>query len=457
MDGYTMNLAGNRLIRQRQSGTQIRRITRENAGRFAPYLSGRSLGDPETIAFGAEQYGEPCGAIELRISGGAYLELGSIVVDERCRGEGIGSSLLHKSKEFAFDLGTEKIYVEYMLGDEENQKVQAFFEKNGFETVETGNTLFTFKLSDLRQSARFRKLKELEPLKNTVPMNSLPGAVAENFNRKIGASIPPELAPVNAQGKIIAELSPGYISGGSVAAFVIITSLNGRLYINSAYTDSAHRTHLVKLLGQTLVTAAEKYPQYEEMCVTAANQASMNLIQKLIGEDADKVRKETVRAMRWSLDEELRKAELLSAQAATEVAAKTMDGMEILVPKLMRLMDMLTEENMPCDLMMEFSNIPAVLMDFAGIPATLRYLPADDGFYRFALTVTAFIRSGKTREEMEQICREFNENTIYGTAFRTGDDLCLRYTLPESGLPVSKEQFLDFIDIFRRDLASLAG
>ncbi len=94
------------------------------------------------------------------------------MVDERFRGEGIGSSLLQKSKEFAFDLGTEKIYVEYMLSDEENRKVQALFEKNGFETVETGITLFTFKLSDLRQSALFRKLKELEPLKNTVPMNT---------------------------------------------------------------------------------------------------------------------------------------------------------------------------------------------------------------------------------------------------------------------------------------------
>jgi hypothetical protein len=72
-----MNLARNRFIRQRQSETQIRRITRENAGRFAAYLSGRSLGDSETIAFGAEQYGEPCGAIELKLSGGAYMELDS--------------------------------------------------------------------------------------------------------------------------------------------------------------------------------------------------------------------------------------------------------------------------------------------------------------------------------------------------------------------------------------------
>jgi hypothetical protein len=344
-----------------------------------------------------------------------------------------------------------------MLSDEESRQVQAFFENNGFETVETGNTLFSFRLSDLKQSAMFRKLKEIEPLKNTVPMNRLPGTVFENFSRKIGVSVPPELAPVNAQGKIIGDLSPGYIESNNVAAFVIITSLNGRLYINSAYTDSAHRNHLIKLLGQALVAAAEKYPQYEEMGVTAANQASMNLVQKLIGDDAGKVRQETVRAMRWSLEEELRKVELLSARKATEVAANTMDGMEILVPKLMRLMDMLAEENMSCDLMMEASDIPAILLDLDGIPATLRYLPADDGFNRFSLTVTAFVRSGKTREEMDALCAEFNGNTIYGTAFRADDDLCLRYTLPESGLPVTKELFLDYIDIFRRDLAALIG
>jgi hypothetical protein len=67
------------------------------------------------------------------------------------------------------------------------------------------------------------------------------------------------------------------------------------------------------------------------MCVTAANQASMNLIQKLIGEDTDKVRKETVRAMRWNLDEELRKANSCR-QRRKEGCGNTMDGMEIWYP-----------------------------------------------------------------------------------------------------------------------------
>ncbi|MGI5979416.1 MAG: GNAT family N-acetyltransferase [Oscillospiraceae bacterium] len=436
-----MNAANARFLRERRDPLQIKTVTGENAALFETFLPdvGRDTQPGgRYAAFGAELYGEPCGALEMKIGTG-NCDITALFVAENSRRSGVGTRLLIAAKRFAAERDIDKIYVEFLLDKDEQTAVEAFFSACGFYLVESGNSIYTFALSDIPKSEEITKLSGTTQPAGLLDMSSLPPKVLASMQRQAGSTFAAELAPWNAKGKIIADLSPGVYEDNHVCCFIIVTALNGQLYLNSAYTDKSHSRLFSSLLTQTLLLAAEKYSEYGKMCVTAATPASQRLVEKLSGDLLDKVDKKTVRAMCWSLADEL------NASAAEERLAPTQawDGLEVLTPKLMRLMDFLRDEDRNCELML--AELPYILVSVGDANPMIAYVPVEDNFDRLDLTFTARVPDGGDPARL-------NAENRLSTVFQADGELFLRYTLPESGLPVTAEQFSAVMESLEREL-----
>ena len=421
-------------LRQRQNPIQIRHITQGNVKTFSPYLLHPDrYTDGIGTAFGAYRYNTPCGTLELLIEGG-YVRLCSVHVDEEHRNAGVGSALLERAKNLTIELEFQEIYTEFMLSDKEQAHIQSFLTSNGFLPAESGMSLLIVRPAGLNETELFRKTAALGPLKNIVPMNTLPDL------------------PRNVKGRIIENLSLGYLNAERVlGAFVIVTEQDRQLHISAAFTDKNSHSQFVRLIVLVLQKIAKDFPNHPEIYVTADNPGLQSVLDKLADGNEETIQKQTLYRMIWSLDNELAGIETWNAERTREAAINTPDGMEILVPKIMQLLDILVDRNMRCELMM--GKLPYLMLENL---MTVRYVPLADDFSRFALCFHVVLHSDKSMEELAKDCIRINGESFYFTAIPQDGYLLLRYILPEYQIPVTEEQFLACVEELLRDLSLIA-
>ena len=109
----------------------------------------------------------------------------------------------------------------------------------------------------------------------------------------------------------------------------------------------------------------------------------------------------------------------------------------------MRLMDFLRDEDRNCELML--AELPYILVSVGDANLMIAYVPVEDNFDRLDLTFTARVPDGGDPARL-------NAENRLSTVFQADGELFLRYTLPESGLPVTAEQFSAVMESLEREL-----
>jgi GNAT superfamily N-acetyltransferase len=97
------------------------------------------IGFKEHGAFVAEWDGQVVGwihvyAAHLLESPASYVEIGGLVVDEACRGKGVGRALVQKAEEWTTENGFDDIRVR---SASRRAEAHAFYQRLGFDLVKT--------------------------------------------------------------------------------------------------------------------------------------------------------------------------------------------------------------------------------------------------------------------------------------------------------------------------------
>lgn len=422
-------------LRRRENPVQIKRVTKRNMEEFLPYLKNVAPYEKEAgnaIAFGAYLYGTPCGAVELRMGEG-YIDLYGIRVETDSRNLGVGSRLLQKAKEFADEWDIRKIYAEFMLDDGTSDGIRQFLRKNSFLLAERGAPVTVIHPGDLVGTDRFRQLLDSGEVKNTVQIQTLPSAVRGNVLQNI-------------KGRLAGDLSSGIVIDSKLCTYVIVTEVDGTLCLDGAYTGKDHVNDFVRMVCRMILDAAEKYPKHNDMYVTADSPVLINMLENM--SEGVPLETHTACAMMWMAEGERNEER---EKLINETAQAVTDGMEILVPKLMRLMDAMEELDVTCEMIA--GELPYLIVDNR---LFIRYVPVGEDFEQFVLSFTASIPSEKAGAELLEECRILNTENIYFTATPRDSHILLRYAVPEYSVPIASEQFLACLDRCMQELSIVA-
>ena len=434
-----MKKANYRFLRRQQAPVQIRRITDWNAESFSPFLlnkSGYEKGAADAAAFGAYVDDDPVGAVELLTEEG-YILLNSIAVEESWQRRGIGTALLEKAKEFAAELDVDRIYADFLNDTAKEERTKAFLRANGFYLSDTAAPVLTLCPAQLLKLDLFRKKKGQGLPANVTPVSRLTPELTKKLERMGGHG-------VRGNDRLQEGLSLACVDQGELGAFLVVVKRGGELCLSSAYTDEAHIAQFLGMLTFALEGAAGQGA--EQLHVAMGDSAFIGVLEKLTAQKPELLRRRAFQRMVWTLEDariDLETEDRLQAERAAEV---TEDGMEILVPKLMRLMEILEAEEIDCDLML--GEVPYVLIDRR---IAVQYLPRDEGFQSFTLLFSTWLAQGLEKEELRDRCEVINATATYAAAVPEGGDLLLRLAALETDMPIDEGVFLGYVDVFQEE------
>jgi GNAT superfamily N-acetyltransferase len=99
------------------------------------------LAQSDHALFVAESLGEVVGWIHAcvrpALTSALSIELGGLVVDERCRSQGVGAALMHRAEQWAVSQGAEVVVVRSRLTRE---RAHQFYERCGYTNIKTSYT-----------------------------------------------------------------------------------------------------------------------------------------------------------------------------------------------------------------------------------------------------------------------------------------------------------------------------
>lgn len=437
----------NRIEQAFQSGLKsdirIKKISSANLNNYISFL-------PKTekinLAYGVQSTGGTPRGAAAALAEDNVIEIKSLFVKEDDRRAKVGSSLLRKIKEYADENDIDTVTAEYLADGADKTALDAFYRSNGF-IVKDGMELISFNASDVADNATYKKLSgvSMDDFKY-YRINQLPDEAKKQFAEMCASPEVSELSPAYAKGALLDELSLAYVNGSEVKAFVVITDLNGKLYINSAYADPTAPTAIVKLITIALKTVLEKYTSYTKICVSALNEASLKFIMSFIGNDSGKTEKIYTTAAVYSISAVLAENGNFEDADADILAKQTTDGMEILVPRTMRLSDFLTQEGVQCDLTILDDGLPAVLVTNDGGISIVRYSVTGDGFDTFNITAYSYFNIGD--KDANELCASFNGKQSATAVPAEDNSVIVSAVLAEGAIPVSENQFVFFWNTF---------
>lgn len=223
----------------------------------------------------------PCGALLAIEEEGKY-QVVSLYVEKEHRRLGIGTKLLEKAESIAASRNYTNLYMVYCATEQETEELHRFLFMNGFMFPKMGNVVFKAEMQELAQSYLGRLPEESESkAENYTELCNLPTDVYRDYKKRIGTEIPGYLDFEDATGNLLSEYSLAYIQQRQIMAFVVVTEIEGELYLNSAYMKEKKYASALIRMFQRIWKKADKCKLYSNLTVTAVNAESEQLISKL--------------------------------------------------------------------------------------------------------------------------------------------------------------------------------
>lgn len=209
-----------------------------------------------------------------------YIRYMSVV--ERMRKQGVGGELFGRIQEIAQKEAPDGIIVSGVVSQEQQAEVIRFFMKYGFMMPEFGDQVATISVEDWRNSYLAEiPIRDNEVKAHIYSMEELPSELEYDYRNRVRPKILPCCWKENVKGTLLSEYSIAYAYQETIGSYILMTDIDGMLYLNSVYISEKNAGFLIPLLQYCFTRLEEQGYPYRTMKVTMFSGESRVLLQKL--------------------------------------------------------------------------------------------------------------------------------------------------------------------------------
>jgi hypothetical protein len=248
---------------------------------------------------------------------------------------------------------------------------------------------------------------------------------------------------------------------GRIGAFIVSTVLeDGSLCLHSLYAEKTWTKDLYGLLQTALRVLCERGGEGDALHVAAHNEAGLKIIEHLLQDAHEEAERNTVRSMVFYPHSERNLKEMEELENAMPV-------LDLLMPKLSGLSELMDALGIENDVVLPSDDLPFITAQpFAGAGAAeirLAYVPTDEEdagkYVLMATTVLPLPEESAGAGVAAQLCDAFNAGTLgpFAHSDPLGEAVYIRGNLPERDVPVTREQFEYFWELFKQGITDMAA
>lgn len=206
-----------------------------------------------------------------------------LYVEETMRRRGIGGALFQRLQELAQREAPEGMIVSGIVPRMQQADIVHFFMKYGFMVPEIGETIATLSPVEWRTSYLAEMpVREQEGLAHIYSMTELPHELEYDYRKRIRPAVLPCCRIENVKGTLLPEYSLAYEYGGSIGAYILMTDVDGSLYLNSVYINEKNAVFFLPLLRHCFTSMEKQGYPYKTMKVTMFSDESRMLFRRLV-------------------------------------------------------------------------------------------------------------------------------------------------------------------------------
>lgn len=206
-----------------------------------------------------------------------------IYVREEMRSRGIGGMLFEKLQELAQSEAPAGMIVSGVIDREQQEALVQFFMKYGFMVPEIGESIATVSPEEWRASYLAEiPVREEGSADHIYSMAELPHELEYDYRKRVRPAVLPCCRLENVKGALLPDYSLAYEYQGSIGAYVLMTELDGVLYLNSVYISEKNAFFFVPLLKDCFIKMENDGYPYKTMKITMFSDESRWLFRRLV-------------------------------------------------------------------------------------------------------------------------------------------------------------------------------
>lgn len=203
-------------------------------------------------------------------------------VAERKRRQGVGGELFGRIQEIAQKEAPDGIIVSGVVSQEQQADVIRFFMKYGFMMPEFGDTVAAISVEAWRNSYLAEiPIRDNEVKAHIYSMEELPSELEYDYRNRVRPKVLPCCWKENVKGTLLPEYSVAYAYQGTIGSYILMTDIDGMLYLNSVYINEKNAGFFIPLLQYCFTRLEEQGYPYKTMKVTTFSGESRVLFQRL--------------------------------------------------------------------------------------------------------------------------------------------------------------------------------
>lgn len=212
----------------------------------------------------------------------AILYIRYLFVKEQRRRQGVGSTLLETLQEYSKEAKVEGMMFSGIVPRRDQRIAIRFLMRYGFMVPEFGDQVATLYVKDWRNSyLASLPIKDDEVEEHICNMTSLTQELEYDYRNNIRSNVLPCCRIENVKGELIPEYSMAYDNHGKIGSYILLSDVEGELYLNSVYVYEKNAVYFIPLMRHCLLEQEKQGNPYDTMKVTLFSDESKRLFRKL--------------------------------------------------------------------------------------------------------------------------------------------------------------------------------
>lgn len=205
-----------------------------------------------------------------------------LFVKEEMRRQGIGGELFQRIQEIAKEEAPDGMIFSGVIPEKQQFSIIRFFIKRGFMVPEFGDQIASISVKDWRESYLASiPVQDDEIEEHVCSMTELSNELDYDYRNNIRPNVLPCCRIEDVKGVLIPELSLAYDYQGKIGSYILMSDIEGILYLDSVYIYGKNGVFFVPLLRHCFIKQEEQGWPYETMKVTMFSDESRVLFRRL--------------------------------------------------------------------------------------------------------------------------------------------------------------------------------